>query len=343
MLHHILIISDGGFVAGVFSVLKESGVFPNVDVLIMGAFEPETQAFNRLARRPSLIVVEIADPEANDKILRAISDSYLLKNIPLIQVQTSTQIDHMEILQSLYKNLNRFDNQIVGSVDGKEMILIPAGTYKRRKGISQEYLLRSGDHQDEASTGAFYIDKYTVTNHEYERFLNATGHLPPFVWKDSKIPAGKENHPVTGICWEDVLAYAEWAGKLIPSLDEWEKAAFGTEGWNFPWGNDFDSSRCNTAEADIRETTPVDYYDALGGCSPFGVSDMIGNVWEWVYDWISSPNNRVLCGGAWDTPLEILVSPNYARVRAHPDLRGGNFGFRLILPLEKYFLSRVAQ
>ena len=128
MLHHILIISDGGFVAGVFSVLKESGVFPNVDVLIMGAFEPETQAFNRLARRPSLIVVEIADPEANDKILRAISDSYLLKNIPLIQVQTSTQIDHMEILQSLYKNLNRFDNQIVGSVDGKEMILIPAGT-----------------------------------------------------------------------------------------------------------------------------------------------------------------------------------------------------------------------
>jgi formylglycine-generating enzyme required for sulfatase activity len=343
MLHHILIISDGGFVAGVFSAMKERGVFPNVEVLNLGTFSVDDQGINRLAQRPSLIVVEVSDQEARDMILNTISISSALKDIPLIQVQASTQIDHMKILQSLHQNQHQFDSQIVDSIDHKEMILIPAGTYKRRKGISQEYLRKNGDHQDEANTGAFYIDKYAVTNLEYQRFLAATGYLPPAVWLHGVFQAGKENHPVTGICWEDVLAYADWAGKLIPSLDEWEKAAFGSEGLNFPWGNDFDPSRCNVAEAGIGETTPVDQYDARGGCSSFGVSGMIGNVWEWVYDWISSPNNRVLCGGAWDTPQAILVAPNYARVRAHPDLRGGNFGFRLILPLEKYFLRRVAR
>ena len=119
----------------------------------------------------------------------------------------------------------------------------------------------------------------------------------------------------------DVIAYAKWSGKRFPTPNEWEKAAFGEDGLMFPWGDEYSPKLCNILESNIGATTPVGSHSPAGD-SPYGICDLFGNVWEWVYDWTASPQNRMLMGGAWDTPLEYLLPPYYARVRANPGLAG---------------------
>jgi formylglycine-generating enzyme required for sulfatase activity len=340
MQHHILIISDGGTIGSVFSAVKESDILPNIDVYSLNTFYSENGGHIEFAERPSLILIELSDKDGRAKILDELKKSMTLHDIPVIHIQTTTSWDETKIIELIRTNKYRPKTKIHGNIDKKEMVLIPAGTYKRRKGLSQKYL-KEDEHQMDSHTGAFYIDKYPVTNAEYHRFILSTHYTSPRSWENGKTPRGKDAYPVTGVNWDDVLAYAEWAGKIIPSIDEWEKAAFGANGLNFPWGDEFNLYKCNTADSKNEGTTPVNFYDERGGGSTYGVSDVIGNVWEWVYDSTSSPNNRILVGGAWDTSTEILIAPSYARVRAHPLLRGLNFGFRLILPLEKYLLHHV--
>jgi len=193
-----------------------------------------------------------------------------------------------------------------------DMILIPAG----------EFMMGSDDgYNDEKPAhkvylGAYYIDRYPVTNAEYKRFVDATGHRQPN-WKGGTYPAGKADHPVVRVSWEDATAYAQWAGKRLPTEAEWEKAARGVDGRRWPWGNEWGAGRCNSQETGIGDTTPVGKYSPAGD-SPYGSADMAGNVWEWVGDWYddtyyaSSPArnpmgpshpvipNRVVRGGAWD-------------------------------------------
>jgi len=209
--------------------------------------------------------------------------------------------------------------------DGKTMVLVPAG----------EFLMGTSDAQIEAlakDTGwprdqcgdadeqpqhkvyldAFYIDKTEVTNAEYKRFVDATGHRAPDHWTNGQIPAGLENHPVVNVSWEDAAAYAQWAGKRLPTEAEWEKAARGTDGRLFPWGNNA-WGLANTRESGPHTTTPVGSYPDYA--SPYGCLDMAGNVWEWCADWYDSgyygrsparnpkgPDSgsyRVLRGGSW--------------------------------------------
>jgi formylglycine-generating enzyme required for sulfatase activity len=158
----------------------------------------------------------------------------------------------------------------------------------------------------------FWIDRLPVTNAQFCRFLNERGNQQEggVEWLDverSRIKESQgrfsvtqeyENHPVVCVSWYGASAYAKWASKRLPNEQEWEKAARGTDGRRYPWGDDFDSSKCNTYEAMTGKTTPVDAHPQ--GVSPYGCYDMAGNVWEWTATpWAEDEPYRVLRGGAW--------------------------------------------
>jgi iron(II)-dependent oxidoreductase len=243
------------------------------------------------------------------------------------------------------------DNKIIREKDGAEMILIPAGEFLMG---TSEYqiieLLRQfpdwkrewfADEQPQHRVylDDFYIDKYPVTNAQFEQFVKATGYKAEGDWR-KYYKKGKEKHSVVCVSWNDASAYCKWAGKRLPTEAEWEKAARGTDGRIWPWGNVWDKSKCNSREGGPGTTTLVGSYPA--GASPYGVMDMAGNVWEWCADWYdkdyyahspqrnpqgpSSGNWRVVRGGSW------VVSPIDARAAARdgvvPDSRYLNDGFR---------------
>lgn len=204
---------------------------------------------------------------------------------------------------------------IITAKDGKEMIYIPAGEFLK------------GEEKKPVYVEAFYIDKYPVTNAEYKKFVDATGYPPPLHWRRGNIPEGKENHPVVQVNWDDAAAYAQWAGKRLPTEEEWEKAARGSDGRTYPWGNEWDKSRANTSETRIFDTTPVGQFSPQGD-SPYGVADMAGNVWEWT----SGTGGRVLQplrGGSWDAPHDSARC--FSRLPYTPRRRNDYTGFRCVI------------
>jgi len=144
---------------------------------------------------------------------------------------------------------------------------------------------------------AFWIDRYPVTNAQWAAFMEADGYRRQELWteagwewkeKGEQLSEPEEwnkhrrklDHPVQGICWYEALAYARWVGKALLREAQWEKAARGTDGRRYPWGDEFDQDKCNTGESGIGDTTPVGRYCPAGD-SPYGVADMAGNVYEW--------------------------------------------------------------
>jgi formylglycine-generating enzyme required for sulfatase activity len=163
--------------------------------------------------------------------------------------------------------------------DGKEMLLIPAGDFWMG---SNEFGPEMPMHQ--VFLPNYYIDKYPVTNLDYKRYMLASRALPPRHWKGFEIPPGLENHSVHRITWYEACAYAEWAGKRLPTEAEWEKASRGTDARRWPWGNEFDENNCLVWDrGEFLDTLPVDAHP--GGASPYGVCEMAGNVEEWTADW----------------------------------------------------------
>jgi formylglycine-generating enzyme required for sulfatase activity len=175
------------------------------------------------------------------------------------------------------------------------MVRVPAG----------EFLY--SDKKRKISLPEFWIDKTPVTNAQYAQFVSATDHEPPKHWRSGAYPEEKATHPVVNVSWRDAVAYAEWVGKRLPTEEEWEKAARGTDGREYPWGDEFDKDKCNTSESGIGSTTPVGQYSpelhpelVEGGDSPYGCADMAGNVWEWCEDWYDNERKyKVLRGGSW--------------------------------------------
>lgn len=170
---------------------------------------------------------------------------------------------------------------------------------------------------------AFYIDRYEVTNRQYKAFIDATGHSAPddkhpgaSSWKGNTPPEGTEGIPVSNITWYDADAYCRWAGKRLPAEEEWEKAARGTDGRQWPWGNDFfgpdGKIMANTREARVGWTTQTGSYPE--GVSPYGIYDMAGSVMEWTSSWYKpypgstlqreafGEKYKVLRGGSWENP-----------------------------------------
>jgi formylglycine-generating enzyme required for sulfatase activity len=190
-----------------------------------------------------------------------------------------------------------------------DMVLVPAREF--RMGSNEGDADEKPVHQ--VYLDAFYIDKYEVTNALYEKFMQATGRQAPVYWNDKDY--NTPNQPVVGVSWHDAEAYCQWAGKRLPTEAEWEKAARGTDGRIYPWGNQWEERKANSSgTADgYQYTAPVGSFET--GKSPYGAYDMAGNVWEWVADWYAekyyqgsparnptgpeSGQSRVLRGGAW--------------------------------------------
>lgn len=185
--------------------------------------------------------------------------------------------------------------------------------------------LGEGNQEVFQEVAPYFFDVYPVTNAQYLDFIKATGYPVPMYWSGEMYPIGKANHPVVWVTCEDAIAYASWSNKRLPTEAEWELAARGTQGLRFPWGNNYESRKCNCAETGIGDTTPVGQYET--GRSPHHCYDMAGNVWEWT-DSLYEANKvyRVLKGGSWFTMEDFTVSTY--RYFDFPTARNGRYGFR---------------
>ena len=187
----------------------------------------------------------------------------------------------------------------------------------------------------------YSISRFAVTNEQYARFVQAKAYQPPSHWQEGKVPRGKDEHPVVNVSWQDAQAFCRWAGVRLPNEAEWEKAARGTDGRLWPWGNQPPTGKLCNYNNICGDTTPIGAYKE--GASPFGLLDMSGNVWEWTsslyrkypYD----PNDgrerpttqsaRVLRGGSFLRPPEDVRCAT--RVKGSPREPRNSRGFRIVL------------
>ncbi|MCX6842699.1 MAG: SUMF1/EgtB/PvdO family nonheme iron enzyme [candidate division WOR-3 bacterium] len=232
-------------------------------------------------------------------------------------------------------------NTIVTINDQVEAVLVPAGDF--HFGIDQarvtEIVERLKEQQDPifktekprtiVTLKDCYIDRHLVTNRHYADFMTATGHAAPLYWKDQHW--NKPDFPVVGISYRDAEAYAHWAGKRLPTEEEWERAARGTDERIWPWGDDFDHRHCNSKEWNAGCTTEVGWFP--DGVSPIGAYDMAGNVWQ-------------LTSGEWEGYGKAIRGGSYRNGAAYcrttcrwgidPDLKGSTWlGFRCAMDLAK--------
>jgi len=186
------------------------------------------------------------------------------------------------------------------------MSYVPAGDFSMgtNTGFDYEYPEHS------VYLDGFYIDKYEVTNAQYKRFIDYTGRKAPEHWKNNACPQGAEYEPVTNVSCVDALEYAKWAGKRLPTEEEWEKAARYTDARTFPWGNEWKKGFANVRPM-LGFGSPKQVGSYPDGKSKYEVFDLCGNVWEWTdsnfmpYKGNTEPNdnfgekNKVIRGGSY--------------------------------------------
>jgi len=199
------------------------------------------------------------------------------------------------------------------------MVLVPEGKFKFGSSLGEA----DDGPEREVSLESFYIDIYEVTNGEYKKFVKATGHREPKDWVIQGYNDKKASHPVVFVRLEDARSFCDWAGKRLPTEEEWEKAARGVDGNIYPFGMDFDPDKANTSLSGIVGTTEVGSYPE--GTSPYGLFDMAGNVWEWT-DSDYGKGRFAARGGSWG--LSHRFARTFSRVGYAPDVRINNLGFR---------------
>ncbi len=201
-------------------------------------------------------------------------------------------------------------------------------------------------HAHRVHIPAFWIDRCPVTNAEYKRFLGATHYHPAddhnFLkdWKNGTYPSGWDQKPVTWVSLADARAYAKWAGKRLPHEWEWQYAAQGTDGRVYPWGNAWADDAVPKPDTG-RDMAPASDVSAHPkGASPFGVMDLIGNVWQWTDEYVDEhTRTAVLRGGShyqpegsrWYFPQAYKLSEHSKYLLMAPSLdRSGALGFRCV-------------
>ncbi len=241
------------------------------------------------------------------------------------------------------------------------MVMIGQGKFVRGCSAATDPNCRSHERPaHEVVLGPFLIDRHETTVAEYKRCVDADKCTMPGTNQDNKRcnwgQEGRDLHPINCVDWAQADAYCKWAGKRLPTETEWEKAARSDDGRRYPWGGD--RPNCDLAITSRQDkgcgqssTWPV--CSVPKGNSPYGLCDMVGNVWEWVADWYAAdtydaqnaqmdketnelvknpvgPSNgreRVLRGGSWTSKLPESVRTS-TRFYFKPDVKLGNFGFR---------------
>ncbi len=202
-------------------------------------------------------------------------------------------------------------------------------------------------HEHKMGVKPFYIDKYPVTNEQFKKFVDATRYQPAdnvhFLrdWKNGTYPEGWASKPVTWVSIEDARAYAKWAGKRLPHEWEWQFAAQGTDGRKYPWGNEWNASAVPVPDTGRSLRGPDDVNAHPAGASPFGVIDMVGNVWQWTDEYVDDhTRGGILRGGNYYQPQgSIWYFPEAYRNDQHGKLllmspsydRSGTVGFRCVV------------
>ena len=216
----------------------------------------------------------------------------------------------LSLLLSFIVACQKSEDKSTGVTVLEGMVPIPAGEFIMGSNdvdtemLQQRFGMIDIPYQDEhperkVHLDTYYIDKYEVANGQYKAFLDdAEDILPymshlrmmPFTWKKGAYPDGEGRLPVIWVSWHSAKAYCAWSGKRLPTEAEWEKAARGTDGRKFPWGDEFDDKKANSMGLS-GGAAPVGTFK--GDVSPYGVYDMAGNVREWVDDWYKSyPGNK---------------------------------------------------
>jgi formylglycine-generating enzyme required for sulfatase activity len=223
------------------------------------------------------------------------------------------------------------------------MVYVPPGEFVMGSSLDDLEEMAEQDEfpQRRVWVDGFYIDIHEVTNAQYKLFVDSMGVEPPYLWEDGNYAVGRDGYPVTDISWHEATAYARFVGKRLPTEVEWEKAARGTDGREYPWGNEY-----NPELVEMDALQPV--ISLPGNISPFGVYDMAGNAAEWVDDWYDAYPRRpgdvipkdvttrrqdfpkqkykVYRGGGFNTYGKYLRCAN--REREKPDKKWRYIGFR---------------
>ena len=306
------------------SALKRQ--IPVIPVLVRGAKIPEVQripaSIQALSYRHGIVVRP--DPDFHKDMDRLIA--HLTQPVRgLSEPQMEQTIQSKPVLTE--------QHQRVSPTAPVGMVKVPKGPFLYGDKKTRETI----DHD-------YWIDEYPVTNEKYRAFILADGYENQGYWSDDgwkwKTEIGitspkhwndstwnEPDHPVVGVSYYEAEAYAKWAGKRLPTEQEWEKAARGEDGREYPWGGEFDKNRCNSDESGIGHTTSVTQYP--NGVSPYGCYDMAGNVWEWCASWYNrSQGQRVVRGGSWlNVPVGLRAS---GRDGGSTDTRFDILGFRLV-------------
>lgn len=228
-----------------------------------------------------------------------------------------------------------------------DMSLVPGTTFSFNVTTNEDFFPYPDVSGNTIKVDSFLIDKYPVTNEQYYNFVTATGYIPSDTtrylrhWEYGTFKQGQEKYPVIYVSFEDMQAYAKWAGKRLPTQAEWQLAAQGTDKRKWPWGDEFHGTCCNSS---FNRLTPVDAFSK--GQSPYGVFDLVGNIWQMTNDMYFNGTNyfSVIRGGSFykaesswwyiqggpqsldKTQILLLVSPGFDR--------SSTVGFRCVMDVD---------
>jgi gamma-glutamyl hercynylcysteine S-oxide synthase len=230
----------------------------------------------------------------------------------------------------------------------EDMVLVPGALFSFNITTDEDFIPYPDESNRISRVDSFLIDKYPVTNAQYFNFIQNSGYRPADTtrylrqWESGMIRQGQEKYPVVYLSYEDMQAYAKWAQKRLPTQTEWQLAAQGLDNRKWPWGDEFHGTYCNNS---FDRPTPVDAF--AKGQSPYGVFDMVGNVWQMTNDMYFNGTDyfTVIRGGSYYKPesswwyiqggpqqldktqILLMVSPGFDR--------SSTVGFRCVKDIDK--------
>lgn len=320
--------------ASLFGAQIEYEIFAEVESVrqpdgVTLSFEtaPESGKYYILERKTAVGEVEIFSViEINDRgkvrcravakyILNTDADFLLKAGMSIALVKKSEPFDR-DFSNEYFEEKLVYKNKIVTQPDGRPMALIPEGKFILG---SNDYAKEEGPQQTKY-LGAYYIDVYEVSNSDYKKFADSPNGSAPISWKNGKYNAAEADLPVL-VTFREAQAYCKWAGKRLPTEEEWEKAARGATARDYPWGERFESRRANglpfwpgaeikrgfNEDATGKKPVMLSVKSLAGeGASPYGIANMCGNAQEWTSSWFTPYKGNKSVDGRYGTQYKVI-------------------------------------